>query len=102
MKTLGTHPLGQSPRVRCQSGDAHGNVRIDADNLFLIRRKFRDGAFECSNDCVSGGAETDACGSLFDGFHGVFDLKEATFGTPYGNVRIILISKHVGGLDHGA
>lgn len=94
MKTLGAHPLGQRPSVCRESSDSYGNVRIDANNFLLMRREFGDGAFECSNDGVSGGAKTDACGSLLDGFHCVFDLEETAFGTPDGDIGIVLISKH--------
>jgi hypothetical protein len=94
MKTLGAHPLGQSPGICRESSDANGNVRINADNFLLIGRKFGHGTLERSNDSMSGGAETDASGSLLDGFHGVFDLKKATLRTPYCYIGIVLVSKH--------
>ena len=43
---------------------------------------------------MGGGAETDAGGSLFDGFHGVFDLEEAAFGGPDGYVCVVLVTKY--------
>ena len=45
---------------------------------------------------MGGGAETDAGGSLFDGFHGVFDLEEAAFGGPDGYVCVVLVTEHDG------
>lgn len=41
-----------------------------------------------------GGAEADAGGSLFDGFHGVFDLEETAFRGPDCDVGIVLVAEH--------
>ena len=38
--------------------------------------------------------ETDASGSLFNEFHGVFDLEESAIGGPYGYVCDVLVTEH--------
>mmetsp|Transcript_9986 Transcript_9986/g.18569 ORF Transcript_9986/g.18569 Transcript_9986/m.18569 type:complete len:202 (+) Transcript_9986:471-1076(+) len=94
IQTLVPHPLGQSPRIGRETGDADADVVVDVEDLLLVGGEFGDGAFEGADDGVGGGAEGDAGGALFDGFHGVFDLEEAAFGGPDGDVGVVLVAEH--------
>lgn len=68
------HPFGQGARVGGESRDADAEMIVDFENFLLMAGEFRDGTFERPEDGVRGGAEGDAGRSLFDRFHGIFDL----------------------------
>ncbi len=96
VEALIAHPLRERPRVRGQTGNAHRDVIVNFEDFLLVRGQLGDGALECADDGVGGGAQADACRSLFDGFHGVFYLKKTAFGRPDCDVGVILIAEHIG------
>mmetsp|Transcript_32538 Transcript_32538/g.68747 ORF Transcript_32538/g.68747 Transcript_32538/m.68747 type:complete len:221 (-) Transcript_32538:94-756(-) len=94
IEALVAHPFGEGAGVGGEAGDADAEVIVDFEDFLLVRGEFGDGALEGADDGVGGGAEGDAGGALFDGFHGVFHLKETALGRPNRHIRIIHITKH--------
>jgi len=94
VEALVAHPLRDGTRIGGEAGDSDPDVVVDLEQFFLVGGEFGDGAFEGAEDGVGGGAESDAGGALFDGFHGVLYLEETAFGGPDCYVRVVLVAEH--------
>lgn len=97
IETFIPHPFGQRPRIGCQTSNSDGDVIVNFEDFLLVGGQFVHGAFECAEDGVGVGAQADAGGSLFDGFHCVFNLEKAAFGGPHCDVGVVLVAEHFDG-----
>jgi hypothetical protein len=76
IQTFVSHVFGEGSSIGRQTGNAYGHVIVNFQQLFLMRRKFAHVSFQGPQDDVRVATQADASGTLFDGFHGVFDLQE--------------------------
>lgn len=70
--------IAQHSGVARQPRDRDTDMIIDLDQLLLVRRELAGRAFERQEDRMRLGSQSDSCGTLLDGFLGVFHLMQAT------------------------
>jgi len=74
--------LDECPAVGLKTGDSAANVFVNLNDLLHgARLQKRAGhSFLHTEDNTLTGLDSDGCAAKLDGFEGVFDLEETTFG----------------------
>ena len=86
--------IKKTPMLNCLPRDGDAQVVIDAEKLLLRRGELGLRALQRRHDDELRRAQAQADGSLFDGFHRVFDLVDAALRRPQLHIRVVLVAVH--------
>ena len=74
--------LDECPAVGLETGDGAANVFVNLNNLLhgaRLQKCARHSLLHTKDDTLAS-LDSDGCAAKLDGFEGVFDLEETTFG----------------------
>jgi len=93
-KALIAQEFSEVTSISGHSGDNHAHVGVDFKHLLLVSGQIVHALFQSDENNMAVGLEGKGSGPLFDGFFGVVNLVNFTFGIKGATVLAVCRGKH--------
>jgi hypothetical protein len=94
VQALHAHVRGQRPRVARKTGNDNAHVRVNLEDLVLVRGQLVVRALQAKENGVRLGNQAQSRAALLHGFASVLDLKQLALWRPRRDVLIVRAAVH--------